>query len=205
PDDVDVIVFVPEAPGVLLREQYLNGEGVYGVIAVQQDYSGNARSIALALAKANRCTRVGVIPISVRQEVEVDNFVEQDVKGGAAELISASFAALVKRGCNPLHAYLKVVNWMRSFVNLVQGGIEYAWSKHSTTCEYAARTRGNEIINHDRINSVLRETELGEFAGDWVHEYSSGLLKLTSLRGAAKDSKIEEIACRAREIYRRTK
>lgn len=202
PRNVDVIVFVPEAPGVLVREQYLKGEGVYGLVAVDQDCSGKAREIALAIAKANRCTRVGVLEITVEQEVEIDNFVEQVVKGGTAELIHSCVELLAECGCNPLHAYLKVVNGMRSLVNLVRdGGIEYAWTKHSTTCEYAARTRGPRIINRDQVRVVLDETEQGKFARDWMLENMAGAPVLNKLRRTGKRTIVEKAALQARKMY----
>src|SRR5215218_6745228 len=52
PKEVNVVLFVPNAPGRFVREKYLKGEGVYGCVSVDQNATGNAREIALALAKA---------------------------------------------------------------------------------------------------------------------------------------------------------
>ncbi|MHA1836203.1 MAG: NAD(P)-dependent oxidoreductase, partial [Candidatus Odinarchaeia archaeon] len=42
PEDVDVIMIAPKAPGASVRKEYLNNFGVPGLLAVAQDYSGQA-------------------------------------------------------------------------------------------------------------------------------------------------------------------
>src|SRR3989338_7604967 len=51
PEDVDVIMVAPKAPGTEERKAYLNGFGVPGLVAVKQNPSGKARDIALAMTK----------------------------------------------------------------------------------------------------------------------------------------------------------
>src|SRR6202161_3135379 len=47
----DVALVAPKGPGHLVRRQYLEGSGVPGLVAVNQDASGDALALALAYAK----------------------------------------------------------------------------------------------------------------------------------------------------------
>src|SRR4051812_34799780 len=102
PPRVDVALVAPKGPGHLVRRQYTEGSGVPGLVAVQQDASGNARDLALAYAKGIGCTRGGVIETSFKDETETDLFGEQAVLcGGASELVQAGFETLVEAGYDP--------------------------------------------------------------------------------------------------------
>ncbi|MDH5419466.1 MAG: ketol-acid reductoisomerase, partial [Candidatus Bathyarchaeota archaeon] len=43
PPHVDVVMVAPKSPGFKLRDMYLNGFGVPALVAVYQDYSGQAK------------------------------------------------------------------------------------------------------------------------------------------------------------------
>ncbi len=66
PAGVDVAMVAPKGPGHLVRRQFTEGSGVPGLIAVEQDATGNARALALAYAKGIGCTRGGVIETTVQ-------------------------------------------------------------------------------------------------------------------------------------------
>ena len=68
PDTVDVIMVAPKSPATEERKAYLEGFGVPGLIAVQQDATGKARDIALAMAKAMGFTRAGVLECTFEEE-----------------------------------------------------------------------------------------------------------------------------------------
>src|SRR5215211_2405525 len=68
PADVDVALVAPKGPGHLVRRQYTEGSGVPGLIAVQQDATGNAQGLTLAYAKGIGCTRGGVIETTFMDE-----------------------------------------------------------------------------------------------------------------------------------------
>ena len=50
PSFVDVVMIAPKGPGHTVRWEYQNGQGVPALFAVEQDYSGNARSFAMSYA-----------------------------------------------------------------------------------------------------------------------------------------------------------
>ncbi|MCM8760494.1 MAG: NAD(P)-binding domain-containing protein, partial [Candidatus Omnitrophica bacterium] len=51
PPDIDIYMVAPKGPGDLVRDQFVQGKGVPCLVAVHQNYTGNAMKIALAYAK----------------------------------------------------------------------------------------------------------------------------------------------------------
>ena len=97
PPDVDVMMVAPKAPGHRMREQFVAGIGVPGLLAVHQDATGNARQIGLAYAKGVGCTKSGVLETTFKDETESDLFGEQAVLcGGITSLINTAFETLVE-------------------------------------------------------------------------------------------------------------
>ncbi|MCB0129400.1 MAG: ketol-acid reductoisomerase, partial [Caldilineaceae bacterium] len=74
PADIDVSMVAPKAPGHRVREVFIEGSGVPGLVAVHQDASGNALANALAYAKGIGCTRAGVLETTFSEETETDLF-----------------------------------------------------------------------------------------------------------------------------------
>ena len=63
--------------------------------AVYQDYTGQARDLALAYAKGIGAARAGVLETTFQEETETDLFGEQAVLcGGTTALIKAGFETL---------------------------------------------------------------------------------------------------------------
>ena len=54
PAEVDVGLVAPKGPGHLVRRQYVEARGVPGLIAIQQDATGNAKPLTLAYAQGDR-------------------------------------------------------------------------------------------------------------------------------------------------------
>ena len=89
PDGVDVAMVAPKGPGHLVRRQYEAGRGVPCLVAVEQDASGDALTLALSYAKAIGGTRAGVIRTTFTEETETDLFGEQAVLCGGASGVGA--------------------------------------------------------------------------------------------------------------------
>jgi ketol-acid reductoisomerase len=193
PKDVNTVLFVPNAPGKFVREKYLNGEGVYGCVAVDHDATGDAREIVFAISKAVGSTRAGVVEMTFQHETEGDNFEEQILYGGAIALMRACFNTMVKGGYSPSFAYAKAIRSLRSVIDVMdENGIEdYLTSRCSRTCEFAVRTRGPRVINEAEIQKIFDETEAGVFARDWMQEWALGMPQLVRRRRTEHDSAME--------------
>jgi ketol-acid reductoisomerase len=194
PKDVNVVLYVPNAPGAFVRAKYLKGEGVYGCVSVDQDATGNAKEIVLAISKAVGSTRAGVVEMTFQHETEGDNFEEQILYGGAIHLMRACFNVMVENGYPPSFAYAKAIRSLRSVIDVMdENGIEdYLTSRCSRTCEFAVRTRGPRVINVEEIRKIFAETEAGVFARDWMQEFALGMPQLHRLRRTAAESAMEK-------------
>lgn len=194
PKDVNVVLYVPNAPGHFVREKYKKGEGVYGCVSVDHDATGDARAIVLAIAKAVGSTRAGVVELSFQHETEGDNFEEQILYGGAIHLMKMCFQTLVDHGYPPSFAYAKAIRSLRSVIDVIDevGIEEYVSHRCSRTAEFAIRTRGPRVINEDAIRQIFAETERGEFARDWMQEWALGMPTLHRMRRAAAASPMEQ-------------
>ena len=194
PTDINVTLFVPNAPGAFVREKYLKGEGVYGCVAVDQDATGDAEAIVLAVSKAVGSTRAGVVIMTFQQETEGDNFEEQILYGGTIALMRACFETMVAGGYPPSFAYAKAIRSLRSVIDVMdEVGIEnYISTRSSRTCEFAVRTRGPRVIDRQEIQKIFDETEAGVFARDWMQEWALGMPQLHRLRRTGADSTMEQ-------------
>ena len=205
PRHVDVVMVAPKAPGKAVREEFLAGRGVPALVAVHQDYSGSALKYALALAKGIGATRAGVIETTFAEETETDLIGEQTVLvGGLMELIKKGFEVLVEMGYQPEVAYFEVLNEAKLIMDLIwQRGIYGMLNGVSDTAKYGGLTVGPKVIDED-VKDKMRQAALrvksGEFAKEWVEEYSKGAPTLKRLMEAVKNHPIEQVGTQMRKL-----
>jgi len=197
PPGVDVALIAPKGPGHLVRRQYLEGSGVPGLVAVEQDASGNAQALALAYAKGIGCTRGGVIETSFKDETETDLFGEQAVLcGGASELVQAGFETLVEAGYDPQMAYFECLHELKLIVDLMyEKGLAGMRYSISNTAEYGDYTRGKRVITDDtraNMKQILTEIQNGDFAREWIAENRAGQENFKRMRAEQAASQVEE-------------
>jgi len=68
PSYMDVVLVAPRMIGTGVRELYVKGSGAPAFVGVEQNASGKAKEITLAIAKALGFTRVGVVETSFAKE-----------------------------------------------------------------------------------------------------------------------------------------
>jgi ketol-acid reductoisomerase len=205
PADVDVTMIAPKAPGHIMRDLFVQGPGVPGLLAVQQDVSGKARDMALAYGKGVGCTRAGVIETTFKEETETDLFGEQTVLcGGVSALIKAAFETLVKAGYQPEVAYFECMHELKLIVDLFyQGGLAYMRYSVSDTAEFGDYSRGPRVIDdHVRaeMQKILKEIQSGQFAREWVLENQANRASFLATRRTEADHQIEEVGKRLRSM-----
>jgi len=178
------------------------------MIAVEKDYTGNAKNKALALAKAIGATRAGVIETTFAEETETDLFGEQvDLCGGCSELVKASFETLVDAGYQPGIAYFETLHELKLITDLIQkGGIEYMWKNVSNTAEYGGRTRGKKIINEESrkaMKEILKDIQEENFAKEWIDENTKGAPNLKAMREKDNNHQIEKVGAEIRKMFKK--
>jgi ketol-acid reductoisomerase len=198
PPDVDVALVAPKGPGHLVRRQYLEGSGVPGLVAVQQDASGDALGLALAYAKGIGCTRGGVIETTFKDETETDLFGEQAVLcGGVTELVRAGYETLVDAGYDPRLAYFECLHELKLIVDLMyEKGIAGMRYSISNTAEYGDLTRGKRVIGEDSrkaMKELLGQIQSGEFAREWIAENHAGQENFKRMREEQAGHQVEVV------------
>ncbi|MDT7860358.1 MAG: ketol-acid reductoisomerase [Candidatus Calditenuis sp.] len=173
PKDVNVVLVAPKSPGPLLRQKFLEGKGVPALVAVHNDATGEAKSVALAIAKGLGCTRAGVIETTFAEETETDLLGEQAVLvGGVMELIKKGFEVLVENGYQPELAYFEVCNELKLIVDLIySGGLMGMLRAVSDTAKYGGLTVGPRIVDEhvkENMRRALRAIRSGEFERSWT-------------------------------------
>jgi ketol-acid reductoisomerase len=205
PPDVDVIMVAPKGPGFMVRRTYEEGNGVPALIAVYQDYTGNAHKLALAYAKGIGATRAVVLETTFREETETDLFGEQAVLcGGITSLIKAGFETLVDAGYDPEMAYLEVLHETKLIVDLIyEGGFTRMRKYISNTAQYGDLTRGPRVIGPETyaaMQEILDEIQSGEFAREWMLENLVNRPVFTALTRADEEHLIEDVGKEIRAL-----
>jgi ketol-acid reductoisomerase len=203
PRGVDVGMIAPKGPGHLVRRQFTEGSGVPGLIAVEQDATGNARALALAYAKGIGCTRGGVIETSFKDETETDLFGEQAVLcGGASELVQAGFQTLVEAGYDPEMAYFECLHELKLIADLMyEKGLSGMRYSISNTAEYGDYTRGKRVITEETrasMRKILAEIQSGDFAREWIAENRAGQESFKRMRAEQADTQVEHVGAELR-------
>lgn len=175
PADVDVFLVTPKGPGHLVRRVFEEGGGVPGLIAVYQDATGTAKSLALAYSKAIGAGRAAVIETTFEEETETDLFGEQAVLcGGVSALVKAGFETLTEAGYQPEIAYFECLHELKLIVDLFyESGIEGMRYSVSDTAQWGDFTAGPRIVTDStkaEMKKILTEIQTGQFAKGWILE-----------------------------------
>lgn len=203
--NVNVTMIAPKGPGSTVRQQYEEGFGVPGLVAVEQDYTGDALQIALAMGQGSGLTRAGVLETTFKEETETDLFGEQAVLcGGATELIKAGFQTLVDAGYQPEVAYFETCHELKLIVDLIyKKGFAGMWNDVSNTAEFGGLTRRDRIINDEsrkEMKQILKEIQNGKFAKEWAVENQAGRPQLNRMRAIESELEIEEKGKKLRKL-----
>ena len=160
PPNLDVVLVGPRMLGEGVRATFLEGRGFPSLIAIHQDYSGQALARCLAISKGIGSTRMGVLMSSFEEETLIDLFEEHQP---SLYGLRTMYEALVEAGCTPeaimldLYASGESVKWaeygrdLGSFERMKRASQtarfgHLVWSKQYFDRDAAL----NEMRKHDR-------------------------------------------------------
>lgn len=198
PEDVDVSMVAPKAPGHRVRELYEIGEGTPSLLAVYQDTSGTAKANAISYAYALGTTRAGVVETTFKEETETDLFGEQAVLcGGVSGLVKAGFETLVEAGYQPELAYFECMHELKLIVDLMyRGGLNYMRYSVSDTAEHGDYTGGPKIVTEETkyvMHQMLKDIQDGTYAETWIKENEAGRPWFNERRRLEQEHMIEKV------------
>ncbi len=205
PEDVDVSMVAPKAPGHRVREIYREGGGTPSLLAVHQDASGQARAQALSYAYALGATRAGVLETTFAEETETDLFGEQAVLcGGVSALVKAGFETLVEAGYQPEVAYFECLHELKLIVDLMyRGGLNYMRYSVSDTAEHGDYTAGPRVVTEETrfvMSQILKDIRSGEYARVWIEENEKGRPEFNEMRRREQEHLLEQVGAELRQM-----
>ncbi|MGI6118566.1 MAG: ketol-acid reductoisomerase [Bilifractor sp.] len=207
PKNVDVTMIAPKAPGHTVRSEYLRGRGTPCLIAVEQDYTGKAKELAMAYGLGIGGARAGLLETTFRVETETDLFGEQAVLcGGVSALMQAGFDTLVEAGYDPRNAYFECIHEMKLIVDLIyESGFKGMRYSISNTAEYGDYITGPKIVTDETrktMKKILSDIQDGTFAKDFLTEMSSGgQAHFKAMRKLASEHLSEKVGEQVRSLY----
>ncbi|MCX6826194.1 MAG: ketol-acid reductoisomerase [candidate division Zixibacteria bacterium] len=169
PNDCDIILLAPLAPGMAVREKYIKGESVRCFYSIHRNRTGEAKTVFKTLTKGLRINRREMIKTTFADEAIGDIFGEQAVLcGGLSQLIRTGYDTLVQAGLSSDKAYLEVAYQLDLIIDLIKiFGIEGMLKRISVAARYGAALTGPKIIDQEvkmKMKKVLREIKTGQFA-----------------------------------------
>lgn len=167
PATTDVTLIAPRMGGWAVRELYESGEGFPSVLAVEQDYTGEAKATALAIAKGIGSTGAGVIEGTADMETKIDLLSEQALLPIIMSAMVTKFEIEVEHGIPPalVMSELYLSHEMAEiFEEMASRGFLEQLPFHSTTSQYG------QLSRFDRFDS----TPIREFYEEQLQNIDNG-------------------------------
>ncbi len=197
PSDIDVMLIAPRMIGVGVRENFLKNTGFFSFIAIEQDVSGQAKEILLALAKGIGTLKKGAIMLTFRQEAELDLFNEQAFGPAFGRVLLTSIYTLIDAGYPPEAVLIEMYmsNEMSyTYRKMADVGLVKQVEFHSQTSQYGAMSRGirfRTLPLKDKMKQILKEIQDGDFTEEWKKKITK--LKFKMIKYFATKQKINKL------------
>ncbi len=175
---VDAIVTAAKAPGSAVRTEYLAGFGAPALLGIQQDASGNAWELGLALCKGMGFTRAGVQETTIAEETCTDLLGEHCAWGAIVALLKTVFEVMVEEGYDPNVAFYEAVNESKLTTDLIyKFGMAGMLERISNTAAFGAMMVGPTIIDDhvkQNVRRALENIQQGGFDRAWRSDFEQG-------------------------------
>jgi ketol-acid reductoisomerase len=179
PPNVDVLMIAPRMIGTGVRNSYVAGSGFPSLVSVEQDASGNAQAVMLALAKGIGTLMGGAVGSNADEEKLCDLFNEHF---GYVYALRRAYEELVRAGASPEAALLEF--WASgeemelARVHMTHG-LFHQLKLHSQTSQYGQEVTSrmsaeDEEAERKRYRGLIERIKDGTFARDWALEQQAG-------------------------------
>jgi ketol-acid reductoisomerase len=186
--DLDIIMVAPRMIGKAVRELYLSKEGFPSFVAVEQNASGQAHDITLALGKAIGSTRKGCIEVTFRDETCLDLMAEQATWPLVYAIFTEVFNYQLEMG-HPEEAVLVELYLSKEPAVMMNKAVDVGFFKqlsfHSNTSQYGQLVGFNSAEkSHIReyIAACYERISSGKFAEEWKKEQEAGMPSFERLK-----------------------
>ncbi|MGB2695567.1 MAG: ketol-acid reductoisomerase [Dehalococcoidia bacterium] len=209
PSNVDVLLLAPRMIGRQLRKLYERGEGFYSYVSVEQNASGNAWPLVLALAKGIGTLRLGAFELSARDETLLDLYGEQGLGALIGMLYFTALDVGLKAGI-PAEALILDLYLSGEMAETFEAMAEFGFVEqsrlHSLTSQYGGMTRSMRVDREalrKHLESAIDEIKSGAFAKEWAAERASGYENFNRFRELGRQANpFEPIEQRIRDALK---
>lgn len=205
PKFTDIIMVAPRMIGRGVRELKESGEGFPAFVAVEQDASGRAMEITLALAKAIGATKKGAIEVTFKDETYLDLMAEQGTWPLIMSVMDEVYKFQVEMG-HPEEAVLMELYLSKEPAVMMEKMADIGLFKqlplHSSTSQYG-QLSGFKDVDKSYIREFIKKRyeklTSGDFANEWEKERNNKLSYFNELKTAAFNSEISMAEERTKE------
>jgi ketol-acid reductoisomerase len=180
PAGIDVLMLAPRMAGENARQRFLDGQGFFAYVSVEQEASGKAWRRLLGLAEGVGVLQAGALELDARQEANLDLLVEQTVGAVLGMALISVFSLGVDAGIPAeamvLEMYMsgEMETVWRSFG---EKGFFASSSQHGPTALYGGFVRTMQLMQSDlagKFRETLENIRNGEFARQFQAERQAG-------------------------------
>jgi ketol-acid reductoisomerase len=206
PEWIDVVMVAPRMGGPAVRTLYESGQGFPSIMAVEQDYTGEAEATVLAMAKAIGSTQAGVVEGTADMETITDLLTEQALFPIWANAMLAKFQVEVAHGIPPemVMTELYLSHEMEEiFQEMANHGYLGQLPFHSPTSQYGQLSRMDRFDEGPLVEwfeEQLQHIDDGGFAREWSAEQSLDRPGLKRLYGKYENSEFFEAEQRTMDL-----
>jgi ketol-acid reductoisomerase len=177
---VDLLLFAPRMLGKCVRSLYLAGEGFFSYLSVENDATGRAWPLLLALAKGSGSLRRGALNFTAAEEAQLDLFGEQALGPWLGAAILTAFQVGLDAGLPAegllLEMYLSG-EMAQTFQAMADTGFLRSTMLHGYTSAFGGMLRSVSIprgLMADSMREALAEIQSGVFADALQAEVAEG-------------------------------
>ena len=203
--DLDVIMVAPRMIGKGVRETYENGTGFPTFLVVNQDATGHAKEIAIALAKALGSTKAGAIEVTFNDETYLDLMSEQAIWPLIMNVMVTAFDFFQEKGL-PAEAILTEMYMSKEPMVMMEKMADVGLFKqlpmHSRTSQYGQISRFKKVDNsamrkfiEEQYNSIVD----GSFAKEWEQIKENDMKEFNELWEEVDEMPISKVEAQVRK------
>ncbi len=180
----------PKGAAAGLKEFYATNDALPAILATNGPAKDTDKILLETYARAIGCHAQSLVWARFEDETVCDLFSEQTLLcGGVSSLVRQAFEVLVEGGYKPETAYFETLFELKLIVDLMwKQGITGMRQKISPTARYGDITRGDRVIDasvKERMRTILREIEQGDFAKEFLSQNQSEAYQQQSQKQAA--------------------
>lgn len=180
PKEADVVLFAPRMGGDAIRKRFVEGQGYMAYLGVEQDFTGKARELVLAVAAAAGSLKFGALEMTAKQEVMLDLFVEQAFGPWLGAAMLSTFHVGVEAGLPALGLLMELYlsgEMSETFSQMADEGFLRSTLSHGFAASFGGMTRALSIDREqmsEQMRSILGELDSGAFAEALQEEFRNG-------------------------------